>query len=176
MGGRSLKEIFDLRRLIGKIYLAHVTTRWYDLALEVPGRVHYPKDDAAAKEKYRAEIESISAVINMNLLAEDTDFERRQIVARVIFCIYMLINSALFIAALVALFKTFKFKENRLEIFIMAAVFLLALIYALAVSWFAEFINYQAALFYSNGIVPMLTIFEIFGAHLFITNFKRIKG
>ena len=176
MGGRSLKEIFDLRRLIGKIYLAHVTTRWYDLALEVPGQVHYPKNDAAAKEKYRAEIESISAVINMNLLAEDTDFERRQIVARVIFCIYMLINSALFIAALVALFKTFKFKENRLEIFIMAAVFLLALIYALAVSWFAEFINYQAALFYSNGIVPMLTIFEIFGAHLFITNFKRIKG
>ena len=173
MGGYSLKEIFDLRKLVGKTYKMHLLTTGYESALEGNGVLYPPNADAATKEKFRADLEKFSAIINLNLLATDDNSEFRQTLAGIIFKIYTVINFLLFLAALISIFKTANFSQNFLQYLLILGFFLLSLIYAFAIAWFSAFLGFGGILLYSNGIVPMLTIFEILGAYRLFIHFRK---
>lgn len=173
MGGYSLKEIFDLRKLIGKAYQMNLFMTAYGETLNCNGVLYPPNVDAAAKENFRADLEKFSALINLNLLATDDNAEFRQTLAGIIFKIYTVINFVLFLAALISIFKTANFSQNFLQYLLIVGFFLLSLVYAFAIAWFSAFLGFGGILIYSNGIIPMITIFEIFGAYRLFIHFRK---
>ena len=179
MGGYSFEEILELKTLIFQIYKTHLLMDAYEIHLE-RDKVMNPSGndrtvDVAAKEKFHDEIKRISKFINVDLISEDTNYQSRQVIAAYIFKIYYVLNSALFVAAIISIFNLKNFSQEILQYMIVVGFLLLSLIYALAVAWFSNFIGISGVVYYSNGIVPMITIFEIFGAYRLFVCVKRSK-
>lgn len=170
MGGRSPAEILDLGKPVAAVYLHHVALYNYDYGLDFD-TIIYPTNEEGVttediKDKYHDRLAAASKVLNIDLFAAERDIAQRALIAGVIFKIYAVLNSVLFLIAIVALFKTARMPENKWQLLIFIGYFLLAPVYALAISWFSEFTSDTLG-FYSNGVIPMLTIFELLGAYRF---------
>lgn len=177
MGGYSSEEIFELKDLMIESYKTHLLMTDYGNSLDCKS-VAYSANlkvvvDESVKENFRPFLESNSKFINVDLLAEDTNLEFRKNLANVFFKIYSVINPALFIIAIISLFIVKDLPKNILQYAIPLGFLILSLVYSFAISWFSAFIGYSAVLYYSNGIIPMITIFEIFGAYRIFIHFKR---
>ena len=70
-----------------------------------------------------------------------------------------------------------EYYDETLIAVIAVSSLMLSAVYALAISWFCQFVinsvngfssfKFYSLTFYGIGIIPMLTIFEIFGTYLF---------
>ena len=161
MGGYSWAEIWELRELILQIYQSHLLTEAYDSELDKAQALYPPNGE----EEFKEVVRQVSKTLNWDLTKESNNVEERKKVATGIFTLYKVLNTILFAAAIIAMFKKLKDKINYV---ICAGFLILSLAYALAISWFSYFIGWGAAVYYSNGIVPMLTIFEILGSYRLI--------
>ena len=206
MGGMTAREIFSLTPLVLREYFSHVTTYYY-----LPGAL--PLDFAPYAEKFdfprRPEdyglkslvmtqntepaelIDKAEAVTNMNFRAENPRAAVANSLAEKIFIVYSLIQSLLFVAAVIGVCgslrelirRTRKFSLNEYLILAVACgEFMLSIAYAFAIAWFCYFLRENGndiwlltLKYYSTALVPMLMTFEISGAYLFCRLYKNFK-
>ena len=183
MGGMSLKEIFDLRKSVGRAYRIHVLLYKYE-----PGvfKEHYRHSKTPEHEKL---IKNLSEMTKIDLYQKNNNVASTKKYVERIFEFYSAVQAILFIAAFIGTFWTLKklirreIQINSAEFFqwlITAGILILSLIYSLAISWFCEFIfaintdiGFNSLKSYSLGLIPMLSIFEILGSYLFYTELKN---
>ena len=174
MGGRNLKEIFDLRKLVGKTYFTYIWTA--NFKGKIDSKILYPEasknlSDEDKKNRYHEEITKFCNFSNINFFEDKSDFEKIESIANFFLIIYAVLNTSMFILSFVGLIKSFKNQREMFLSVITVGIFLLSLVYSFAIAWFSEFIGYGAIPFYAIGIIPMLMTFEIFGTYLFYQNF-----
>lgn len=188
MGGRSLEEIFNLIKLTGTIYLSHITTKSYDFFPAVYEYVLYSYDaeenvNPQLREKYRAISDKASRITNIDFSVKNDFKDTSIVITSVLFKIYAVVNSILFVAALIGIIFAIKNFLNRqrksLQEIIVTAVsagaLMLSFVYASAISWFAEFLHEGLLITYSSGVIPMLVIFETAGVYLLYISVTRDK-
>ena len=171
MGGMTLKEIFSLFPMMLFEYQAHV--------MLISNGPNNQLQDMEQKDN----VMKASKLLNMNLAqyTEPTSStETTKSFLKKMFPVYSVVQSVLFIGALLGIIfgvsalrkKIFSTKEY-LMLAIALGNFLLSLVYAFAIAWFCKFLNVSNTIFYDVGLVPMLTLFEIFGTCLF---YRMLKG
>lgn len=171
MGGMTLKEIFSLFPMMLFEYQAHV--------MLISNGPNNQLQDMEQKDN----VMKASKLLNMNLAqyTEPTSStETTKSFLKKMFPVYSVVQSLLFIGALLGIIfgvsalrkKIFSTKEY-LMLAIALGNFLLSLVYAFAIAWFCKFLNVSNTIFYDVGLVPMLTLFEIFGTCLF---YRMLKG
>ena len=167
-GGMTREEIFSLANLMLLEYRAHVMLHFTN-----------PGSELQSIEDKRG-VKRASKVLNMNLadFSEPSFYtDATKNFLKKIFDAYSVIQSALFVAALLGVIwglSSIRKKNFSVKEYLMLAIalgnFLLSLVYAFAIAWFCEFLcamgQWEMLLFYSVGLVPMLMTFEIFGTCL----------
>ena len=191
MGGMTAGEIFSLTPLVLREYFSHVTTYYY-----LPGAL--PLDFAPYAEEFdfprRAEdyglkslimtqstepaelIDKAEAVTNMNFRADNPRAAVANSLAEKIFSVYAVIQSLLFVAAVIGVCgslrelirRTGKFSLNEyLTLAVACGEFMLSIAYAFAIAWFCYFLRENGndiwlltLKYYSTALVPMLMTFE----------------
>ncbi len=183
VGGRSLKEILKLSKLMAKEYFIHVTLYHYQPGA-YPNSVSQPQNEEQA-----ISIATASRLTNIDLNKTNEMAGQATNFLNVMFVIYSIVQTVLFVMAIIGLgynIKKIWRRQIKLEIkpllplLIAAGFLLLSLAYSLALAWFCEFISpsilREAALkFYGVGLIPLLASFEIFGTYLFYADYKSIK-
>lgn len=165
MGGYSFEEIMDLRELTAHIFLAHTFPSFhYGNYFESSILGDFAEPDP---EKFHAMFAYVSTILNLDLLSEVDNVALRENLTAKLFLIYTVINAVLSIAALISIFMP-PISKNFLQWLICVGFLLLSAVYAFAISWFSTFLGF-GGLYYSNGIIPMLAIIEIFGAYRLIS-------
>ncbi len=173
MGGFTWAEIWALREFVWAAYKANVAMWMVDVDY-AEGLVAYPA--GADREQFRRAIAQTSEYTNMDFEHGAVDAEKIRRLGRAVFKIYSVLNTALFVLALVALITSLRdlmrrrLKIPALHLLILAGFLALSFVYALAISWFSYFIGLGGILMYSGGIIPMLAIFELLGAWIFARN------
>ena len=121
---------------------------------------------------------------NINLFGKNEHADLVDKFITVIFAIYRVLNLVTFIAAFIGIILAVRkiiltsikeYYDETLIVVITVSSLMLSAVYALAISWFSQFlINYDENLtFYGIGIIPMLAIFEILGTYLFVRLWKK---
>ena len=173
VGGRSIEEIFTLKRPMLYIYNMHVFL------------YHY-KPGVTTERLIEGKVEKQAVTLtNTDLYHGKTEEEKesRNRILKILFKIYMGVQGLLFVLALLGIFRgvidifrrKLKFSDEKFLILIVAGgFFILSLVYAFAIAWFSQWLGSRSDTmkFYSVGIVPMLMNFEIFGAY-FLFKSKR---
>ena len=175
MGGRSVIEILKLSKLVIQAYGMHISLYEY-IPGALPSRRLPPQNE-------QEELLTNTAInlTHINLLEPNENSELMNALISILFIIYGVAQTILFIFAIIGtcwgIFKLVKKEINfndklTLAVLIAAGTFLLATVYALAISWFCEFISpsvlrHAALKFYSVGLIPMFMSFDIFGMYLF---------
>ena len=174
MGGRSALEILKLAKIVLKEYAMHVALYKYE-----PGA--WDMRSMPQSPEVAEIVAAASRLTNIDLTKPNEHAGAVNFFVRILFVIFALVQTVLFFAAITGTYKTaaqfFHKKTFSLPALIAAGCFLLAIVYALAIAWFSEFISpselrNSAVKFYSVGLVPMLASFEIFGAYLFHVSLK----
>lgn len=188
-GGRSLKEILQLKNLV---------VQQYKCALKLDG--YYPGGNFGSYQ-HLGFCEAATILTNMNHMPFEHDiinnyklkqFSYGNNIASDVFKIYSFINPILFILSVVSIlivcFKIFRKKyENKaskrvVHVSVTLIMFILlgiSFMYAIGIAWFSEFLSSYNSIsfvellkFYSVGLVPLVYLFEIFGIYLLIDNIK----
>lgn len=183
MGGRSVIEILKLSKLIIQAYGMHVSLYEYQPGSIQPGRLP-PQNE-------QDELLTNTAInlTHINLLDSNENSDVINALISILFIIYGVTQTILFILAVIGtrwgilkiVRKEITFQDKlTLAVLIAGGSFLLALVYATAISWFCEFIapselRHAALKFYSVGLIPMFMTFEIFGTYLFLENYRNLK-
>ena len=175
MGGRSFIEILKLSKLVIQAYGIHISLYEY-----IPGSIPAQR---LPPQNEQEELWTNTAInlTHINLLEQNENSELMNALISILFIIYGVGQTVLFIFGFIGtcwgIFKIVKkeisFSDKlTLAVLIATGIFLLAIIYAVAISWFCEFISpselrHFALKFYSIGLIPMFMSFEIFGMYLF---------
>lgn len=164
MGGMTKEEIFSLFPAMLLEYKAYITLHHVE-----PNRERQNMDNART-------LKLASRALRMNLAkyAEPRfSTETANAFIKKLFAVYSAVQGALFIAALLGVIFgicTIRQKIFSVNEYLMLAIasgsLLLSLVYAFAIAWFCKFLSTNMAIFYGVGLVPMLTLFEIFGTYL----------
>lgn len=171
MGGMTSEEIFSLFPAMLFNYQAYVTLQANEPNSELQDMEH------------KGNVRRASKVLHMNLAqyAEPNPCtEATKNFLKEMFAVYSNVQSVLFVSALFGVIfglcalrkKIFSTKEY-LMLAIALGSLLLSLVYAFAIAWFCKFLNVSNTIFYGVGLVPMLTLFEVFGTYLF---YRMLKG
>lgn len=181
MGGRTLKEIFNLRRIIGRTYKAYIIldydiiSDWDAQPFAQENRIWYPEGIQA---QTRIDIDRdlvlyVSDLTGVDLYSPNTSAANANFVTNILLKIYSVINCAVFIAAFVGIFLFCKNRNkinfSRREILAMLisnGALILSFALCFSIAWFQEFIKVAPAILYGIGMLPMLAIFEFSGAYL----------
>lgn len=195
MGGLTAGEIFSMGKPILLEYAIHLVPLYGYKPGDFTQNEMYkilPKSeptDAAFKERITAKT---AKVTNLDFNAENPNGAATNIFIRIIFALYSVIQIALIIAAAFGVAWSVRAVIRRRKIFSLSEYLMLTLalsglilsmIYAFAIAWFSNFlvigIPTWAQIFplkyYSSGLIPMLTTFEIFGTCLFCRLYKNFK-
>ena len=188
MGGLTAGEIFSMGKPILLEYAIHLVPLYGYKAGDFTQNEMYKfvpdsePADAAFKERMTAKA---AEVTNLNFDAENPYGAATNIFIKIIFGVYSVIQIALIIAAAFGIARSVRVIIQRKKIFSLSECLMLTLalsglilsmIYAFAIAWFSNFlvigIPTWAQIFplkyYSSGLIPMLTTFEIFGTCLFL--------
>ena len=132
--------------------------------------------------KYEDVIKRACEVTNINLFEKNEHADLAyNFIMTLIFSIYRTLNCVMIITAFIGIILTIRkivhtsvkeYYDETLIAVIAVSSLMLSAVYALAISWFCQFIinsgnDFSSLTFYGIGIIPMLTIFEIFGTYLF---------
>lgn len=177
MGGRTLKEILQLRFLLGYQYRTYITMHGVNY-LPLRNPLSISPDD---KTNHTALISKFSKTTNIDLTLENTNVNLAVIFTKYLFLIYAIAQSMMVVLSLLGIRygikKIFIHKENKMKVklslVITIGALLLSIIYGTAVGWFSEFVYKEVDFslrFYGIGMIPMLAMFEIFGSYLFFFN------
>lgn len=178
MGGLSLSEIFALRDDIITIYLSHIVMSNYDLWTITRERLFLMNAPKSVTE-YSEIILKASEFTNVDLFINNTRADFANTFSRIIFKVYGTMNFIMFITAFLGVIITAIKKRSYTRILTLifsVGSLILSLVYSIALAWFCQFMDdgsrQYSLTIYSVGIIPLLTIFEIFGTYLFISAFK----
>ncbi len=185
-GGRTPAEIISLRREAGMIFQAHVLLKAY-----APGGFN-PQLQANSTDYDEGLVDMAERRIGQRLTrATDPDSAEEgekmgwgNARVQAVFCIYKVLQPVLFALSLAAIVfaivlacrKTLPAKRRKRFVFIsviIAANYLLAFAYSVAIGWFTSFLDggamaYDTVMkYYSPGAVPLYMIGELLGAFLF---------
>ena len=173
MGGRNFDEITSLLKPVLDGYLMYITM--YQCSYENK----FESGDKNFLVMFASRL-THTKLYNPNPYPKVANF-----FATTLFVVYGVIQSILFIAAIIGFFKGFFFLLRRkisfgsndaLIIFILFGVLSLSFMYALAIAWLTEFLGFGLQMFYYGiGLVPLLMTFEILGTYLFFSYFKDTK-
>ena len=187
MGGLTAGEIFAMGKPILHEYLIHLVPLYGYKPGDFTQNEMYKfvpdsnPHDAAFKERMT---EKAAAVTNLDFNAENPHGATTNTFIKIIFAAYSVIQIVLFIAAafgvvwsvraIIRRRKNFSLNEYLMLTLALSGL-ILSMIYAFAIAWFSGFliigIPAWAQVFplkyYSSGLIPMLTTFEIFGTCLF---------
>ena len=180
MGGRTLKEILQLRFLLGYQYRTYITMHDVNY-FPLKNLLSISPDD---KTDYTALIAKFSNATNIDLTKENTNVNLATIFTKCLFSIYAIIQSIMVVLSLLGIGygikKVFITKDAKIKVklslVIAIGALLLSIVYGTAVAWFSEFVYKEvdfALKFYGIGMIPMLAMFEIFGTYLFF--FERLS-
>ena len=186
MGGRTFAEILQLREYVLATYITHIFLTDYDIGYTTEKRLMFAENGTYKEQvaKYEDIIKRASDVININLFEKNEYADLANQFLKVIGLIYKVLNCIMFIAACIGIigavlkmnYTRKKYYDMALIVVITVSSLLLSAIYALAVSWFCEFLkDFWNLTLYGIGIIPMLAIFEIFGTYLFYRMIKSMR-
>lgn len=185
MGGRTFSEILELAKYVGATYITHILLVDYDMSKIKKERLYFGENVNYEKKviEYEDIIKRACDVTNINLLEKNEHPYLANLVILVIFTIYRSLNFFTFIAAFIGIILAIRkiictsVKESyddALIAVIAVGSFFLSAVYALAISWFCQFLtDYWHLTLYGIGMIPLLTIFEIFGSYLFVRLWKK---
>ena len=191
MGGRTFSEILELKNYVAATYSTHVLLTDYDLPQIIKpqileSRLYFGDNEPDAEQiaKYADIIQKADAVTNMNLLEKNEHFDSANRFVMAIILIYKVLNCVTFIAAFIGIIFAVRkiictsvkeYYDVALVALIAVSSLLLSAVYALAISWFCQFlVDVDNLTFYGIGMIPLLTIFEIFGSCLLVLLWKKI--
>lgn len=184
-GGRSLEEIIRIKDTIAKEYKNCIFLEGY-----VPGGNLGDNADPNS-----CEIATFLTNMNHLPLGEPANNHKAKeltygnTVASGIFKIYSYINPILILlsilnfllTSLLIIFKIRKCHSSCLfSLLTMFILFGISLVYAFGIGWFSEFIwkndtiNEIITKFYGVGLVPIITLFQVFGSYLCFHNLKNL--
>lgn len=206
MGGRNLKEIFDLRKIIGKIYRSFVIFAWDNEPFALEKKIYLEKGFEIDQEKmdlYRELNLQVSAITNTDVFELNPDYTTANVIVEFLLIVYSAVNSVLFILAfggiILFLIKLFKKELSYSEVLVFTVTFsefVLSFVLCLSIAWFVDFLFSSAtisnefgihplltatffpsaATFYGIGIPPFLAAFEICGSCLFYKIFVQSES
>ncbi len=191
MGGRTFSEILELKNYVATTYLTHIVLLYYDLPQIInphilESRLYFDGNEPSEEliSRYADIIQRACEVTNMNLLEKNEHFDSANRFVTTIILIYRILNCVTFIAAFIGIILAVRkiictsvkeYYDEAIIAVIAEGSLLLSAVYAVAISWFCQFlIDLDNLTFYGIGMVPMLTIFEIFGSYLFLRLWKKI--
>ena len=184
MGGRSLDEILALRHILFTQYRTYITMK---------GVSYTPSEDCAIKPApddptdYSPLISQASQTLNMDLNQKNTHVEKNLSIFKSLFKIYAVLQVLLVIFAFLGIIRGIKrilldkdvhSVAANCSLAIASSSFMLSLIYGIAIAWFCEFVFIDidwAPKFYGIGMLPFLSLFEIFGSYLFFHYWRTLK-
>ena len=185
MGGRTLSEISELKMYVLATYIAHTLLTDYTLTSISESRIYFDGTTPSAEQiaEYEEIIQKACEVTNINLFEKNEHVYLANIVILVILSIYRVFNLFAFIAAFIGIILAVRkiirtsVKESYYEAIIAVIAvgsLLLSAVYALAISWFCQFLkDYWNLTLYGIGMIPLLTIFEIFGTYLLVRLWEK---
>jgi len=182
-GGRSLNEIFRIKNIMIEEYKNCILLDGY-----VPG-------GSLSEDTDISSCETATLLANMNFLPLNgpannhkiKDLDYGNIIASVIFKVYSKLNPILIVFSILGLLITcclmmLKRRKNKsINTFIVLTMFVLigiSIVYSFGIGWFAEYIwgnnpiNAIITKYYGVGLVPMVSLFELFGTY---SLFKHIN-
>ena len=175
MGGRSIREILHLRRLLSRQYRSYIAMQGvgytpYDYRI-----VFNPNDPKDHQEI----IAKASQTVGFDLTQKNSDAGNAAFVLNKLFLgyaalqilgtVFALLGIGFAVKKLLARQKPFTSAEGC-SLAISVSSLLLSVVYGIAVAWFCEFVFALidwVPKFYGIGMIPMLTLFEVFGSYLF---------
>lgn len=183
-GGRSLIEILHLKNTIIQEYKNCIFLDGYG-----PGGQFDENEDYGSSETATI----FTNMNHLNFIGPANNHKMSELaygnkIAAFIFNIYSSINPIILILSILSLFlmsfmRSLKIKNNLINNYLIITMFILAGIsfaYSLGIGWFSEYIwNYQAinmviiTKFYGVGLVPIISLFNIFGLYLFFALIKE---
>ncbi len=180
MGGLTFSEILQLKKYVAATYSTHIfLTSYYPIKFPAE-RIYFVEKENYEEQviKYEDVIKRACEVTNINLFEKNEHADLVDQFITAIFSIYRVLNGVMFITAFIGIILTIRkiihtsvkeYYDETLIAVIAISSLMLSAVYALAISWFSQFlINFDENLtFYGIGIIPMLAIFEIFGTYLF---------
>ena len=186
MGGRTFLEILQLKNYVTATYLTHILLIDYDMSKIKEERLYFGENVNYEEQvaKYDEIIKRACDILNIDILKKNGHVYLANAVIVIIFSIYRLLNLFIFIAAFIGtilavrkiiLTSVKQYYDEAILAFITVGSLILSGIYALAISWFCQFLtDFWHLTLYGIGMIPMLTIFEIFGTYLFFKLWKKI--
>ena len=185
MGGRTFSEILQLKEGIALAYILHLFVTDNPNITEYRIYTDNDKTFEDTVADYKGIIAKAGDFANIDFFAKNEYYKQAYTFSLITFWIYRVLNLVLVSCSFVGIFLAVRkiihssVKEcsnTLLTVVIVTGTLLLSAVYALAISWFSEFLVVVAALnFYGIGIIPMLIIFEVFGTYLFLNSFKSIR-
>ena len=185
MGGRTFSEILQLKEGIALAYILHLFVTDNPNITEYRIYTDNDKTFEDTVADYKGIIAKAGDFANIDFFAKNEYYKQAYTFSLITFWIYRVLNLVLVSCSFVGIFLAVRkiihssVKEcsnTLLTVVIVTGTLLLSAVYALAISWFSEFLVVTAALnFYGIGIIPMLIIFEVFGTYLFLNSFKSIR-
>ncbi|WP_066687082.1 hypothetical protein [Christensenella intestinihominis] len=188
-GGRTFDEILQLKTPIKREYESAVFLNAYE-----------PGGKAESDYTDPASCEYATLLTHTNLLwLNDTtikvaETETANRVISLIFKIYSVLNPLLLVLAAIgfvtAIIRLIRRKKNKMKktdcnlllgsVLTMFVLFGIGFMYAFSIAWFSEFVWLRAGMddwilkFYSIGLVPLLSLFYLFGLSLFTKNLAQV--
>ena len=183
MGGRSVREILQLRHLLGRQYRSYIAMSGvgytpYDYRI-----VFNPNDH----QDHQEIISKASQTVGIDLTKQNDKAGKASFILNKLFLIYAALQILAALFALLGIAYGLKrlLKERHLitaaegcALAISSSSLLLSIVYGLAVAWFCEFVFVVidwVPKFYGIGMIPMLALFEVFGSYLFFSYLQAYR-
>lgn len=182
MGGLTFDEIWQLKEYVASTYIIHTLLIYYDMHKVDEERLYFGENVNYEEQvvKYDDLIKRACDVLNIDLFEKNEHDVLANLVILVIFSIYRVFNLFTFIAAFIGtilavrkiiLTSVKEYYDEAIIAFIAVSSLLLSAVYAFAISWFCQFLidsleDFWHLTLYGIGIIPFITIFEIFGTYL----------
>ncbi len=189
MGGLTFSEILQLKKYVAVTYIEHILLI-HHLTINLPAeKIWFDEKDNYEERvaKYEDIINRACEVTNINLFEKNEHVDLANLFIIEILSIYRVLNLVMFIAAFIGIILAVRkiistsikksYDEAIITVIVVGSLILSA-VYAFAISWFSQFLmdpesGFYQLTFYGIGIIPMLTIFEIFGTYLCIRLWKK---